>query len=115
MVNLPRRAALAQQNLPDGIPNTRSVLAPLADLSLITKINVSATQMEWLDYGEVLRDFRKLSAILEAAQAQHPDPPLLAAYVGVFANAARPRFNFDLLASRIRATDVRPDVKLLKF
>jgi hypothetical protein len=115
VVNLPRRAALAQKNLPDGTPNPRSGLARLADFSVITELKVSATQMEGLDYGEVLRDFRKLSAILDAAQAQYPDRPLPAAYVGVFANAARPRFNFDLLARKIREARLRPDVKLLKF
>jgi len=76
---------------------------------------VSATQIEGLDYGEVLRDFRKLSAILDAAEAQYPDQPLPAAYVGVFGNRVRPRFNFDLLANKIHAAGVRPDVKLLQF
>jgi hypothetical protein len=71
--------------------------------------------MEGLDYGEVLRDFRKLSAILDVAEAQYPDQPLPAAYVGVFANRVRPRFNFDLLASKVHEASIRPDVKLLHF
>jgi hypothetical protein len=115
VVDLPRRAALAQKNLPDGTPNPRSGLALLRDFSVITELKVSATQIEGLDYGEVLRDFRKLSAILDAAEAQYPDRPLPAAYVGVFANRVRPRFNFDLLANKIREAGVRPDVKLLQF
>lgn len=115
VVNLPRRAALAQKKLPGGTPNPRSGLARLADFSVITELKVSATQMEGLDYGEVLRDFRKLSAILDAAEAQYPDRPLPAAYVGVFGNRVRPRFNFDLLASKIHEAGVCPDVKLLKF
>jgi len=115
VVNLPRRAALARKNLPDGTQNPRSGLARLADFSVITELKVSATQIEGLDYGEVLRDFRKLSAILDAAEAQYPDQPLPAAYVGVFGNRVRPRFNFDLLANKIHAAGVRPDVKLLQF
>lgn len=115
VVNLPRRAALAEKKLPDGTPNPRSGLARLADFSVITELKVSATQMEGLDYGEVLRDFRKLSAILDAAEAQYPDRPLPAAYVGVFGNRVRPKFNFGLLASKIDEAGVRPDVKLLKF
>jgi hypothetical protein len=62
-----------------------------------------------------LRDFRKLSAILDAAEAQYPDRPLPAEYVGVFGTRIRPRFNFDLLASKIHEAGVRPDVRLLKF
>ena len=115
VVNLPRRAALAQSTLPDGTPNPRSGLARLADFYVITELKVSATQMEGLDYGEVLRDFRKLSAILDAAEAQYPDRALPAAYVGVFANRVRPRFNFDLLATKIHDAMIRPDVKLLQF
>lgn len=46
VVNLPRRAALAQKKLPDGTPNPRSGLARLADFSVITELKVSATQME---------------------------------------------------------------------
>jgi hypothetical protein len=115
VVNLPRRAALAQRNLSDGTLNPRSGLARLADFSVITELKVSASQMEGLDYAEVLHDFRKLSAILDAAEAQFPYRPLPAAYVGLFGNRDRPRFNLDLLASKIHEAGVRPDVKLLKF
>ena len=115
VVNLPRRAALAQKNLPDGTPNPKSGLARLADFSVITEFKVSASQIEGLDYGEVLRDFLKLSAILDAAERQYPDRPLPAAYVGVFANQVRPRFNFALLASKIHESGVRDDVRLLQF
>lgn len=62
-----------------------------------------------------MRDFRKFSAILDAAEAQYPDRPLPAAYVGVLGNRVRPRFNFDLLASKFHEAAVRPDVKLLEF
>ena len=115
VVNLPRRAALAQTDLPDGTPNPKSGLARLADFSVITELKVSATQMGGLDYGKVLRDFRKLAAILDAAEAQYPGSPLPAAYVGVFANRERPRFNFDRLVSKIHEAGVRPDVQLLQF
>jgi hypothetical protein len=87
----------------------------LADFSVITELKVSATQIEGLDYGEVLRDFRKLSAILDAAEQQYPGHPLPAAYGGVVANRERPRFNFELLETKIRHNGIRPDVHLLKF
>ena len=115
VVHLPRRAALAKQDLPDGQPNPRSGLARLRDFSVITELKVSATQIEGLDYTEVVRDFEKLSAILDAARAQYPDQPLPAAYVGVFNNRLRPRFDFDHLARRLAKVDIRPDVHLLRF
>lgn len=115
VVHLPRRAALAQKHLPDGQPNPRSGLARLRDFSVITELKVSATQIEGLGYTEVVRDFEKLSAILDAAEAQYPGQPLPAAYVGVFNNRLRPRFSFDHLARRLARTDIRPDVHLLRF
>jgi hypothetical protein len=115
VVNLPRRAALAAPDLPEGEPNPRSGLARLQDFSVITELKVSATQIEGLDYTEVVRDFEKLSAILDAAEAQYPANPLPAAYVGVFNNRAKPRFNFEHLQRRLDAVQVRPDVKLLKY
>jgi hypothetical protein len=114
IVNLPRRAALGQRMLPGGGPNPRSGLARLRDFSVITELKVSATQMEGLDYGEVLQDFRKLSYILDAAEDQYPGEPLPVAYVGVFDNHPKRRFNFDLLRERVTAAGVRPDVQLLR-
>ena len=93
----------------------RSGLGRLADFSVITELKVSATQKEGLDYGEVIRDFRKLSVILDAAEEAHAGSPLPAAYVGVFANAAKPRFNFGLLRRKLRDADLRPDVLLAAF
>ena len=115
IVHLPRRAALGARDLPDRAPNPRSGLARLADFSVITELKVSATQMDGLDYGEVVRDFRKLSAILDAAEAAHPDRALPAAYVGVFANAAGPRFNVDRLRRKVADAELRPDVLLAAF
>lgn len=114
IVNLPRRAALGQKSLPGGEPNPRSGLARLKDVSVITELKVSATQMEGLDYGEVLQDFRKLSYILRAAKNQYPKNPLPAAFVGVLDNHPKRRFNFDLFRDRLAQADVRPDVKLLQ-
>ena len=54
VVNLPRRAALATKDLPDGAPNPRSGLARLKDFSVITELKVSASQIEGLDYTEVV-------------------------------------------------------------
>ena len=114
IVNLPRRAALGQKLLPGGTPNPRSGLARLKDFSVITELKVSATQMGGLDYGEVLQDFRKLSYILDAAEDQFPGQPLPAAFVGVFDNHPKRRFNFDLLQQRLEQASVRPDVQLLR-
>lgn len=112
IVNLPRRAALTQDELPDGAPNPRSGLARLQDFSVITELKVSATQMGGLDQGEVLQDFRKLSYILAAAAKQYGDP-LPAAYVGVLDNHPTRRFDFNLLKERLEQAGVRPDVRLL--
>lgn len=114
IVNLPRRAALGQKELPGGLPNPRSGLARLKDFSVITELKVSATQMGGLDYGEVLQDFRKLSHILDAAERQYPGQPLPAAFVGVLDNHPKRRFNFALLQERVLAAGVRPDVRLLR-
>lgn len=115
VVALPRRAALAVKELPDGKPNPRSGLARLRDFTVITGLKVSATQTEGLDYGEVVRDFEKLSAILNAAESQYPTHPLPLAYVGVFNNRRKPRFNFDHLARRLAEVDIRPDVTMVTF
>lgn len=115
IVQLPRRAALGARDLPDGAPNPRSGLARVSDFSVITELKVSATQKEGLDYGEVVRDFRKLSAILDAVENAYPGSPLPAAYVGVFANATKPRFNFALLRRKLADAELRPDVLLAAF
>ena len=115
VVDLPRRAALAQPNLPDGQPNPRSGLARLKDFSVITELKVSATQIKGLDYTAVVRDFEKLSAILEAAERQYPGTPLPSAYVGVFNNRTKPRFNFEHLQRRLSKAAVRPEVRLLAY
>lgn len=115
VVALPRRAALAVKELPDGQPNPKSGLARLRDFTVVTELKVSATQSEGLDYGEVVRDFEKLSAILSAAEAQYPTHPLPLAYVGIFNNRRKPRFNFDHLARRLDQVDIRPDIKLITF
>ncbi len=92
LVKLPRRAALGVEEQLDGQPDPRSGLGRLKDFSVITELKVSATQIEGPDYTEVVRDFEKLSAILSAAE--HPDAPLPRAYVGIFNNRVKPRFNF---------------------
>ena len=115
MVRWPRGAALGTEERPDGPGNPRSGLARLADFSVITELEVAATQRTALRYGEVVRDFQKLTAIMNAAEAAHPDHPLPAAYVGVFVNATRPVFSFDLLRRRLREADLRPDVLLAAF
>lgn len=115
VVNLPRRAALAKKDLPDGEPNPKSGLGRLKDFSVITELKVSATQIEGLDYTEVVRDFEKLSAILDAAESQYPGAPLPRAFVGVFNNREKPRFNFDHLQRRLDALPIRADVQLLRF
>jgi hypothetical protein len=104
-VNLPRRVAL----------DDRSGLARLHTFSVITELKVASTQIEGMDYGEVARDFKKLSAILDAAQDRYPDSPIPAAFVGVFANHQRARFNFDLLRDKVTKLRVRSDVQLLMF
>ena len=115
LVPVPYRASPAARDLPDGPGNPRSGLARLADFSVITGLRVTGAQTAGLGYGEVVGDFQKLSAILDAAEAAFPDEPLPAAYVGVFANVTRPVFSFDLLRRRLRESKVRPDVRLAAF
>ena len=82
---------------------------------MITELKVSATQIEGLDYTEVVRDFEKLSAILDAAETQYPGTPLPPPTSGIFNNRRKPRFNFDHLAKRLADVEVRPDVRMLMF
>jgi hypothetical protein len=57
VVDLPRRAALAQQDLPDGHPNPRSGLGRLKDFTVITELKVSATQRtDWTRLWRLSRD-----------------------------------------------------------
>ncbi|MFC5179402.1 hypothetical protein [Nocardioides taihuensis] len=115
VVDLPRRAALAQVELPDGAPNPKSGLGRLKDFSVITELKVSATQIEGLDYTEVVRDFEKLSAILNAAEQQYPGAPLPLAFVGIFNNRSKPRFNFEHLHRRLSQVPPHPRVGMLRF
>ncbi len=62
VVQLPRRAALADETLPGGEPNPRSGLKRLGDFSVITELKVHSTQAEGLAQAQVVRDFLKLSA-----------------------------------------------------
>ncbi|MBD3926579.1 hypothetical protein IEZ26_18295 [Nocardioides cavernae] len=63
----------------------------------------------------MVRDFEKLSAILNAAEAQYPTHPLPLAYVGILNNRKRPRFNFDHLTRRLAQADIRPDVAMVTY
>ena len=115
LVSLPRRATLGLRDLPPGPINPRSGLGRLADFSVITELKVSATQIVGIKQGQVIRDFQKLSAILRAAESAYPNRPLPAAYVGVFANSTRPRFNFDLLRRRLAEADLHPALRMASF
>ncbi len=113
IVALPRRAALADPMLPDGSPNPSSGLGRLRDFSVISELKVDSTQIEGQDYGEVVRDFVKLSRIIDAAEHTHPEHPTPSAFVGVLANHRRRPFNFDHLARKLEQAHVRPDIRLL--
>ena len=99
----------------DGKPTARSGLARLKDFSVITELKVASTQAKGLRQHDVLQDFRKLSHILAAAERQYPDHPLPAAFVGVFDNHHKRRFNFDKFEERLAAASVRQDIKLLRW
>lgn len=115
IVSLPRRAALGAKNLPDGTPNPRSGLGRLGDFTVITELKVSATQIGGLGHTAVVKDFRKLSRILDAAERNYPRNPLPAAYVGVFANRDKPAFDFNRLRRRLAEADIRPDIRMAAF
>jgi len=115
VVRLPRRVALVDPTLPEGAPNPRSGLGRVGDFSVIVELQVAATQTDDLDHGEVVRDFRKLSAILDAAERCYPPRPLPAAFVGVLVNKERSRFSFERLAARLAGPPIRRDITLLSF
>lgn len=115
IVQLPRRAVLADPLLPDGSPNPKSGLQRLADFSVISELKVGATQMEGLDMTEVVRDFQKLSAILNAAKGHYPDHPLPAAFVGILDNHPRRRFNVARLRTKLAELDIGSEVRPLIF
>lgn len=112
LVNLPRRAALTDPTLPNGSPNPRSGLARLKDFSVISELKVSSTQGEGHEYSEVIRDFVKLSAVLQAAQDNYPEAPLPVAFVAILGNHKR-RFDVKHLLKRLESENVRPDIELL--
>lgn len=115
VVNLPRRSWLGPREAIDGSPNPRSGLERLKDFSIITELKVASTQGGGLNQVQVLRDFRKLSAILKMARKHYKKAPLPKAFVGVLDNHPTKRFNFDLLEQRISEAELRPKVQLLKF
>jgi hypothetical protein len=114
IVMLPRRAALADPVLPCGAPNPRSGLERLGDFSVVSELKVDSTKSKGQGYGEVVRDFVKLSRILDAAQDAYPGHPIPAAYVGVLANHPGRRFNFELLKLKLEQADVRSGIQLLQ-
>lgn len=110
LVHLPRRAALARGTLPDGTPDPKSGLQRLADFAVVTELKVASSQIEGLDTTEVVRDFQKLSALLNAAERHYPSNPLPAAFVGVLDNHPTRRLNVPRLQARLAYLSIRPDV-----
>ena len=66
-----------------------------------------------LSLTEVVRDFQKLSALLNAAEAYYPEHPVPTAFVAVLDNHPRRRLNVDRLLRRLEEARVRPDVRPL--
>ncbi len=114
-VNLPRRSWLAARNDEFDELSPRSGLARLSSFSVISELKVSSSQGEGMDYGEVVKDFQKLSAILDRAETLYPENALPAAFVGVLDNHPRKRFNFNLLADKVQTAKVREDVRLIAW
>lgn len=110
LVNLPRRAALARGTLPDGTPDPKSGLQRLADFAVVTELKVASSQIEGLDTTEVVRDFQKLSALLNAAQRDYPSHPLPVAFVGILDNHPTRRLNVRRLQARLASLPIRSDV-----
>lgn len=114
-VDLPRRSWLASRNDEFDELSPRSGLARLGSFSVISELKVSSSQGDGLDYAEVVKDFQKLSAILDRAETLFPANELPAAYVGILDNHPKKRFNFDLLADKVHAAGIREDVRLLAW
>ena len=73
---------------------------------------MSSSQAEGHDYSEVVHDFVKLSAILDAAEDHYKGQPLPAAFVGILGNHRR-RFDLRRLFKRLASESIRPDIELL--
>lgn len=120
VVDLPRRAHLRKTWSPDsGTPDPASGLGRIGLFSVISELKVASTQGEGLDQAQVLRDFYKLSAILNAAERHPGVTELPTAFVGVLGNHARHPYHFYRLHERLVAEQeagrIRPDVELLAF
>ncbi len=112
IVYLPRRSALTDPSLPDGSPNPRSGLARLQDFSVVCELKVSSTRFEGHDYSEMVKDFLKLTAILNAAEKIYPKHQLPAACIGILGNHRTRRFDLRHLMRRLSEHTVREDLEI---
>ena len=115
LVNLPRRAALRLGTIPDGTPDPASGLQRLADFSVISELKVASSQIGGLNPTGVLRDVRKLAALLDAAEHHYPKGRLPHGFVCVLDNHRTRRVNVDRLRAAAAALGTRPDVQLLVY
>lgn len=89
-IYLPRRAAL-----PD-----RSAVSRLSDLAVISELKVASTQGAGLGHTEVMRDFWKLSMLLDAADRRGIVAPL--AFMCILDNHAQRPYRFAHLDHRLQ-------------
>lgn len=76
LVNLPRRAHLARAAPED--PLVKSGLSRLQDFAIVCEMKVGSTQGNGVAIGSIVRDVRKLDALLRAGAGHYPgiDPPV---------------------------------------
>ena len=115
LVSLPRRAALRLGTIPDGTPDPESGLQRLADFSIISELKIASSQIGGLNPTGVLRDVRKLAALLDAAEHHYPGKRLPRAFACVLDNHPTRRVNVDRLHAQVAARGTRPDVQLLVY
>lgn len=113
-VYLPHRSALGTRSTAEGNA-ARSGLLRLADLDIVSELKVASTVTKRLPYSAVVRDARKLQAILDAGRLlpgnQHSTMPL--AYLCVLDNHPTWRFNRRLLRQEMNKAGPLPDVRLV--
>lgn len=114
IVYLPHRSALGPRSTPEGYA-ARSGLGRLPDLAVISELKVASTVTHRLPYSAIVRDAKKLQAILKAGRQfdVNRNQPMPQAYLCVLDNHPTWRLNRSLLDSRLAQEGPLDDVHVL--
>jgi hypothetical protein len=114
IVYLPHRSALGPRSTPEG-NSARSGLGRLPDLAVISELKVASTVTHRLPYSAIVRDAKKLQAILNAGRQleANRNKPMPEAYLCVLDNHPTWRLNHSLLDRRLAQAGPLDDVHVL--